>query len=73
MSNEELKHVIALLLEDAKRLQKIEPNAGTEARIWIAKEALLKPTEHDFLGFAAPTNESQASRQGLQECHCACR
>ncbi|QHM70683.1 hypothetical protein [Mixta intestinalis] len=40
MSNEELKHVIALLLEDAKRLQKIEPNAGTEARIWIAKEAL---------------------------------
>ena len=33
---EELKHVIALLLEDAKHLQQIEPNAGTEARILLA-------------------------------------
>ncbi len=40
MSETELKHVIALLLEDAKRLQQLEPNAGTEARIWLAKEAL---------------------------------
>ena len=37
---EELKHVIALLLEDAKRLQQIEPNAGTNARIAQANEAL---------------------------------
>ncbi|NQF31003.1 hypothetical protein FCI57_14690 [Enterobacter asburiae] len=37
---EELKHVIALLLEDAKRLQQIEPNAGTETRIAQAKDAL---------------------------------
>jgi|GEM_PF-3884268 hypothetical protein len=37
---EELKHVIALLLEDAKRLQQIEPNAGTEARIWLAMQTL---------------------------------
>lgn len=36
----EFKHVIALLLEDAKRLQEVEPNAGTEARIWLAKYAL---------------------------------
>nr|WP_241013000.1 hypothetical protein [Shigella dysenteriae] len=36
----ELKHVIALLPEDAKRLQQLEPNAGTGARIWLAKEAL---------------------------------
>lgn len=62
MNNKELKHVIALLPEDAKHLQKIEPNAGTEAHIWIAKEVLLKPTKHDFPGFAAPTNESQALR-----------
>ncbi|MGP2426556.1 hypothetical protein V1954_14965 [Yersinia sp. 2538 StPb PI] len=39
MSENELRHVIALLLEDVKRLQKIEPNAGTEARIWLAKSA----------------------------------
>lgn len=40
MEAKELKHVIALLLEDAKRLQELEPNAGTEARIWFAKSAL---------------------------------
>lgn len=40
MDCNELKHVIALLLEDSKRLQELEPNAGTEARIWIAKQAL---------------------------------
>lgn len=40
MHETELKHVIALLLEDAKRLQQVEPNAGTEARILLAKKAL---------------------------------
>lgn len=40
MSEEELKHVIALLPEDVKRLQQLELNAGTEARIWLAKMAL---------------------------------
>lgn len=40
MDSNELKHVIALLLEDSKRLQEIEPNAGTEAHIWMAKQAL---------------------------------
>lgn len=45
MDSSELKHVIALLLEDAKRLQVLEPNAGTEARIWVAKDALMKGEE----------------------------
>ncbi|HBC8786248.1 TPA: hypothetical protein KE579_000014 [Citrobacter braakii] len=36
----EFKYVIALLLEDVKRLQEVEPNTGTEARIWLAKYAL---------------------------------
>ncbi|EOC9629684.1 hypothetical protein [Enterobacter ludwigii] len=40
MSEKELKHVIALLLEDAKRLQQMEPNAGTEARIWLGLQVL---------------------------------
>ncbi len=39
MNEQDLKHVIALLLEDAKRLQQIEPNAGTEARIWSAENS----------------------------------
>lgn len=40
MDEREFKHVISLLLEDVKRLQELEPNAGTEARIWLAKSAL---------------------------------
>ncbi|HBN7019234.1 TPA: hypothetical protein PJF92_000112 [Escherichia coli] len=40
MNERELRHVIALLLEDAQRLQQLEPNAGTQARIWLAKDAL---------------------------------
>ncbi|GDV50731.1 hypothetical protein MLN86_23335 [Escherichia coli] len=39
-NDEKLKHIIALLLEDAKRLQQLEPNTGTEARIWIAMKSL---------------------------------
>ena len=46
MNETELKHVIALLLEDAKRLQQLEQNAGTEARIWIAKKA-MESGDHD--------------------------
>lgn len=41
MSEQEFKHVIASLLEDAKRLQELEPNAGTESRIMEA-EIFLK-------------------------------
>ncbi|MEK0246559.1 hypothetical protein QFI66_000070 [Raoultella sp. BAC10a-01-01] len=40
MDEKEFKNVIALLLEDVKRLQELKPNAGTEARIWLAKNAL---------------------------------
>lgn len=40
MDEREFKHVINLLLEDVKRLLELEPNAGTEARVWLAKEAL---------------------------------
>lgn len=40
MDEREFKYVIALLIEDVKRLQVLEPNAGTEARIWLAKYAI---------------------------------
>lgn len=40
MSEKELIYVIVLLLEDAESLQIIEPNSGTEALIWLAKNAL---------------------------------
>ncbi|BBS20800.1 hypothetical protein MWG98_24050 [Klebsiella quasipneumoniae] len=46
MDEREFKHVIALLLEDVQRLQILEPNAGTEARIWLAKNA-LDSGDHD--------------------------
>ncbi|EIQ0387622.1 hypothetical protein LUT86_003955 [Escherichia coli] len=49
MNEAELRHVIALLLEDAKRLHELEPNAGTGARILLAKKCLasqvVKATE----------------------------
>ncbi len=54
MDSQELKHVIALLLEDSKRLQELEPNAGTEARVLLAKQALKtgetqSPTRTNFM------------------------
>ncbi|MDM3271654.1 hypothetical protein [Citrobacter sp. Ce129] len=60
MNEQDLKHVIALLLEDAKRLQQIEPNAGTEARILLAKQALNNcgaqtPDRTKFMNFMADT------------------
>lgn len=38
----DLKDIIAKLLEDARRLQEIEPNKGTEARISEAVKALAE-------------------------------
>lgn len=44
MNTEEMKHIIAKLLQDAQRIQQIEPNSGTASRIEEAKKA-LKSTE----------------------------
>ena len=60
MDSQELKHVIALMLEDSKRLQELEPNAGTEARILLAKQALKTceaqdPDRTKFMNFMANT------------------
>lgn len=40
MSVDDIKTVIAQLLQDAQRIQQIEPNAGTAARIESAKSVL---------------------------------
>jgi len=45
MEEKEIKHMIALLLEDAKRLQEIEPNSGTAARIQLARDSLASSTQ----------------------------
>ncbi len=37
MGESELKHVIVILLEDARRIKEIEPNSGIEARIGLLK------------------------------------
>lgn len=55
-NDEKLKHVIALLLEDAKRLQQLEPNAGTEARIWIAMKS-LKCESNDYFKTTIKTTQ----------------
>lgn len=43
--NNNLKRVVALLLEDAECLQRIKPNSGTESRILLAKQIIGKDTE----------------------------
>jgi hypothetical protein len=45
----ELKHIIALLLEDAKRVQRLEPNSGTESHIQLA-QTVLKEVQQDING-----------------------
>lgn len=55
-NDEEQKHIIALLLEDAKRLQQLEPNAGTEARIWIAMKS-LKCESNDYIKTTIKTTQ----------------
>ena len=57
-NDEKLKHIIALLLEDAKRLQQLEPNAGTEARIWIAMKSLKCESIDYFKTTIKPTHLS---------------
>lgn len=49
MDANELKHIIALLLEDAKRVQQLEPNSGTESHIQLAQTA-LKEVQQDISG-----------------------
>ncbi|ELH8382550.1 hypothetical protein [Salmonella enterica] len=44
---EDFKEMVAKLLEDARRLQQIEPNAGTRARIQEAENLLARETTHD--------------------------
>lgn len=44
---EDFKEMVAKLLEDARRLQQIEPNAGTQARIQEAENLLARETTHD--------------------------
>ncbi|EKM5742839.1 hypothetical protein PU345_002113 [Enterobacter kobei] len=64
MREQEFKHVIALMLEDAKRLLQLEPNAGTEARIWMAKKALAYCDEterHGFVEGGSPVTGLQLS------------
>ncbi|ECC3814886.1 hypothetical protein AIE71_02955 [Salmonella enterica subsp. enterica] len=70
MNETELKHVIALLLEDAKRLQQIAPNAGTEARIWIAQKTLNTANDEirDPYGLNARIATTHLSKDLLKKC-----
>lgn len=40
------KHIVALLLEDARRLNEIEPNTQTKSRVAIAEEALEQESKN---------------------------
>ncbi|WP_340532037.1 hypothetical protein [Escherichia coli] len=45
MNETQLKHAIAMLLDDARYLQQIAPNAGTESRIKFAEKVLQQDSE----------------------------
>lgn len=44
----ELRHAVTLLLESARCLQGIKPDAGTEARIWAGEMALVRSDVKSF-------------------------
>lgn len=48
MNNTELKHIIALLLEDARQVYRLAPSSATLARIQMAEKALKKENENDI-------------------------
>ena len=46
MNETELKHIIALLLEDAKQVYRLSPNSATLTRIQMAEKALKQDNEN---------------------------
>ncbi|WP_272570305.1 hypothetical protein [Providencia sp. PROV255] len=66
MSENELKQLIAMLLEDAKRIQQIEPNAGTDARINAAKKALASGVFDALLMLVASTYRLAIAEAGYE-------
>ncbi|HGF4725172.1 TPA: hypothetical protein ACF5A8_004540 [Escherichia coli] len=48
MNETELKHIIALLLEDARQVYRLSPNSATQERIRMAEKALKQETENNI-------------------------
>ena len=64
MNETELKHIIALLLEDARQVYRLSPNSATQERIRIAETALKQDNGNGISKFsAASENEQQYQRQ----------
>lgn len=61
--NNELKELIAMLLEDARRIQQLEPNAGTAARIVAAQKVLARGDDE----YALPVLVATSYRLALAE------
>jgi len=66
MEISEFKHVIALLLEDVKRLQQLEPNAGTEARIFLAQKSINSEV-CETIGEFAPSKITPLKCDGISK------
>ncbi|EGS8324566.1 hypothetical protein I4K46_004938, partial [Escherichia coli] len=48
MNETELKHIIALLLEDARQVYRLSPNSATQERIRMAEKALKQESENNI-------------------------
>ena len=53
MNETELKHIIALLLEDARQVYRLSPNSATQERIRIAETALKQDNGNGISKFSA--------------------
>ncbi len=53
MNETELKHIIALLLEDARQVYRLSPNSATLTRIQMAEKALKQDNGNGISKFSA--------------------
>ncbi|MFZ8064782.1 hypothetical protein [Escherichia coli] len=58
MNETELKHIIALLLEDARQVYRLSPNSATQERIRMAEAALKQDNGNGISKFSA-ANENE--------------
>ncbi|MEI1646588.1 hypothetical protein QJN88_23805 [Escherichia coli] len=57
MNETELKHIIALLLEDARQVYRLSPNSATQERIRIAETALKQDNGNGISKFREGANK----------------
>lgn len=66
MNETELKHIIALLLEDARQVYRLSPNSATLTRIQMAEKALKQDNGNGISKFSAASENEVIEIQQYQ-------